>query len=400
MRLVLATLILLILLAAGEPAAAETPVQGFQSWVEYTFNEQISFRARFTSSVAVESAVIFFQGANDNTTIVQQTDIITGEADTYETIYTHLISDYTLRPFSQVTYHWEISLVDGQVYTSPPTRFFYDDNRFNWRELGEKPFRVHWSEGDLAFAQNVLDTTQNGLSRIQALLPLPAPAHLDIYVYPDARSLQPALQTGAQEWVAGHAAPDLGVIVVSLPEGPEQRLLMQQRLPHELMHIMLYQYTRQGYKELPTWLNEGLASLAELYPNPDYPLALQDAAERDSLLPLETLCHPFPRDAYNALLAYAESASFTRYLLDTHGAPGLQDVVTAYANGLDCQSGVEAALGRGLEQLERDWRRQALAEQAPVSALGNLLPWLILLAAILAAPVALLIYRLWQGRMA
>ncbi len=166
----------------------------------------------------------------------------------------------------------------------------------------------------------------------------------------------------AQDWVAGHADPDLGVILVTLPEGPEQPLLVEQRVPHELMHVLLYQSNQLGYANLPAWLNEGLASNAELDPNPDYRILLEDAAKKNSLIPLANLCVSFPRDAYGALLSYAEAASFVKYLHDSYGVSGLTSLTQAYNNGLDCNQGAEQALGKSLVQLQRSWERDELSQ--------------------------------------
>ena len=70
----------------------------------------------------------------------------------------------------------------------------------------------------------MLDVADAGQERIQDLLALPMPRKLDIYVYADPETMQSALSPGSENWVAGHADPDLGVILVTLPEGPEQRL--------------------------------------------------------------------------------------------------------------------------------------------------------------------------------
>jgi len=154
---------------------------------------------------------------------------------------------------------------------------------------------------------------------VHRLLLLPVPSGLDIYIYADSRTLQSALSPNSESWVAGHAEPDLGVIVVALPPGPDQRLLIQQRIPHELMHVLLYQSTDPGYANLPIWLSEGLASLVELYPNSDYQVLLENAVEKDSLIPMAALCPSFPRQASSALLSYAQAASFTRFLHNSYG---------------------------------------------------------------------------------
>jgi hypothetical protein len=290
--------------------------------------------------------------------------------------------------FSHLNYWYEGTLADEQGYKSPLFNFYYEDNRFNWQTRTAEPFRLHWYEGDIEAAQKMLDVAKQGLDRVQSILPVGTPKQIDIYAYATAMEMQATLEQGGPTWVAaGHAEPDTGVIVVTLPTGPEQRLLMEQRIPHELMHILTYQQTGQSYTNLPAWLREGLASIAELYPNPDYLVLLDSAKEKDSLLPIASLCQAFPTDASGALLAYAEAASFTRYLHEQFGNTGLQKLVDGYAEGLDCERGTQVALGSTLIQLDAQWRQQQLGENAWQSALLRLLPWILVMLAVLIAPL-------------
>ncbi|MBN2550009.1 MAG: hypothetical protein JXB15_12675 [Anaerolineales bacterium] len=390
------TLLTMILLL-GFPQVAFAQPQITQTSVVYTYGEQITFRLSLQSDQAVKKATIFFQADGDTHTNFGDAMIIPTGENLYELSYTHQIENYRLRAFSQVEYRVEVSLEDGAIYKSPPASFYYSDNRFEWQTQEEGPFIAHWYQGDMTLAQSVLDVAQAGMAKIQSLLALPAPASLDIYIYPDVNTMREVLNPSSADWVAGHADPDLGVVIVSLPSGPEQRLLTQQRIPHELMHIVLFQATGTGYTNLPVWLNEGLASLAELYTNPDYEFALENAVKADNLLPIESLCRTFPRDASNALLSYAQSASFTSYLHSTFGTSGLEKLVTTYANGLGCEQGFKTATGVELKQSERLWRRQALSENITLKAIENLAPWLVLLGAALAVPLILAVLRIrWR----
>ena len=398
-RRLLTIFLITLLTCSFTRGIAHAQVESLHSNVEYSFGELVFFKAYVQSETPVKAAVIFFQAENDTRTNVGLAEIHTLSDGSFALGYVHHMSDYSLRPFSSVSYHWELTLEDGTTFVSSPERFNYLDDRFSWKTLSknlsqEKKLVVHWYQGDLQFAQDVLDVADAGWERIQDLLTLPMPGKLDIYVYADPETMQTALTPGSANWVAGHADPDLGVILVTLPEGPEQPLLVEQRVPHELMHVLLYQSYSLGYTNLPTWLNEGLASNAELDPNPDYRILLEDAAKKNSLIPLPALCNSFPREAYGALLSYAEAASFVKYLHDSYGVPALQTLVTAYANGLDCDRGAEQALGKSLVQLERNWERDELSQDVALKAFLNMLPWIILLLAVLSAPLILALLRL------
>jgi Peptidase MA superfamily len=396
-RRVLTALLVFLTTLPFHPQAVYAQQEVVRSWVDYEFGEQITFNTEIKSSEPIKTAIIFFQAHGDTHTSVGLGSVESINDGLYRLSYTHHLKDYHLRSFSQVDYRWEIATAEEEKQQLATNSFDYIDNRYRWNSLEEKPFKVYWFDetGDVEFAQAVIDAAQAGYYKADDLLPVTIPNNsLAIYVYPDSESMQEVLQQNSEDWVAGHADADLGVIVVTLPPGPDQKLLIDQRVPHELMHILLFQFTDPGYANLPTWLNEGLASQVELYPNSDYPILLEDAVKREALIPMVSLCQTFPRDASNALLSYAQAASFTKYLYNTYGTTGLVDLVKAYANGLDCQRGAQHALGLNLTQLERGWRSDVLAIDIVQSAINNLLPWLILLLAVLAVPAIIAVRHL------
>ncbi len=385
----IAATIILILISFFIPPGVQAQTATIEVSVEYEFGEQITFRALVESETPIQSATIFFQAHQDTRTNIGQAEVTPLSSDRYEIIYTHDLRDYTFRAFSPIEYYYEFEMQDGETQRSETAEFYYRDNRFEWQELAESPFRVFWYEGDRQFAQDILDTAQDGLLQIRSMLSIDLEDTLDIYVYADARSMQDTLNPNSAGWIAGHTDPDLGIVVVSLPPGPERPVLVQQRIPHEVMHVALYQATYLGYENLPNWLNEGLATRVEQYENPDYEILLEHAQENENLLSISSLCERFPRDASGALLAYAQSASFTQYLYDMYGSSGMNRLIAAYADGLSCEQGAKVALGTGLTQLDRQWRRDSLAENVGLTAFLNLLPWFILLLVVMGAPIGL-----------
>ena len=144
--------------------------------------------------------------------------------------------------------------------------------------------------------------------------------------------------------------------------------------------------TGAAYDRLPTWLQEGIALQVEQYSSVDYSQVLSIATRNKALLPINALCGPFPADASGAMLAYAESDSFTRYLHDTYGTSGLQALIQAYTDGLSCEQGASRALSLPLSRLDLNWQQAVLGADISGVAFQNLLPYLIILALMLIIP--------------
>jgi len=277
--------------------------------------------------------------------------------------------------------------LEDEIFRSMAHFIRYDDGGFDWQMLEAGTLRVNWYNGDANFGQAALEAAQAGLQSISTLMPLDLAQPIEVFIYANVDDLRGTLPPDGEDWVAGHANPTLGVVMVVIEPGAEQTILMEQRIPHELMHVMLYRRVGAGYSNIPAWLREGMAALAEIYPNADYDRVLADAGANDRLIPLKDLCVSFPLNAGEAFLAYAESRSFTTYLHDTYGSAGLLSLAGYYADGVDCERGTERAFGVSLSRLELNWRESVLGQKAVGFALRNISPYLVLLCLVLFIPL-------------
>jgi hypothetical protein len=373
-------------------AMAQQVIVVDETKVEYYFGGQATFWAKTNLTEAPEKVQIFFKGLNQKDTIVGEVSVRDNEF-----IYVHDLVKYPLPAFSEIQYWFGITMPGKQAFVSPKFSFFYEDNRFSWQMLEAEPFRVHWYEGDLEFGQMVLDTAQSSLERANQLLGLQDFENVNIFVYADGAEMRSTLNLGDITIVAGHADPELGVMFVSLPKGPFQQDEMERQIPHELMHIVLYQKLGADYTDLPIWLQEGLASLNETYPNLDYVTVLNDAAKKGAILPMSSLCQGFTLEGGQYYLSYAQADSFTRYLYETYGADGIQSLIQAYASGLDCERGAEVGLGKTLTQLESQWQRRTINQNPLLKAFEALIPWVVISLLMLLTPVLLIINSLLRG---
>jgi len=372
-----------LLLGLPQQAQAQSGIEVTDIGVYDDFGQHVTFQARIRSVIPIVSASLVFSDNFDE--VPRRFPVEVGE-DGIVT-YRYDVVQNVLRPFVTITFWFDITLLDGQTVRSPNYRVQYMDDRFVWQQRSDELVRVHWYEGDDAFGDALLDVARRGLNSVNALIPTPADAPVNVYVYASATDLQNALFLGGEEWQGGHANPKLGVVMVAVTPGPAQSIEMETLIPHELAHVMLYRSVGDGYTVLPVWLSEGVASLAELYPNPDYDQALRIASQNNSLLPVAELCDMFPPDASRAYLAYAESQSFVRFLRDSYGTPALFSLTSAYADGLNCEQGVVRALNTSLVNLDTRWRESELGANVLGVFLRNMFPYLALFGLLLLIPM-------------
>jgi hypothetical protein len=367
--------------------AQTEPVSPESRQVDYAYGEYLTLVTKFSDSLKIESVQLnFAHGQISNTRVFE---VALGNNN--QTLFQYDANEYGAIPaYSPVRYSYILNLTDGESLTTETFTFAYLDNRFEWQTLDQdERFVIHWYEGGQDFAQSILNAAVNSISVSDQFIRLPDPSRLHIFVYSSATDLRLAMNPTGTGTAAGHANPSFGVALVSIQPGVEQNLQIERQIPHEINHIRLYQETGDGYTKLPVWLREGLASLVELYPNPDYTAALEIASEEGSLIPLSSLCDSFPIDARESFLAYAESQSFVNYLFDIYGTVGINKFVLDYSQGSPCDTGLQTSTGKSLHELELGWQTSEFGRNAqPSSSQPETTAWIWVLFLITLLPTS------------
>lgn len=367
--LLIATLVLALGFLPASSAFAADGITVIESGVNHSFAQQVTFTLQATSDTAISQVHLFFRTADGER--AKSIDTAVEPAREVSVNYVHDLRRSPLTPFTVVTFWWQIEDTAGNSLITEPQQFEYTDNRFRWKQLSTHGLTVHWIEGhgDPAFGQTALDIARASVEEINAELRAPVPEPIAIYIYDAQHNLDAAIVLTGREWVSGQAHPELGVVIVAIPFEEGYTSHMMRYIPHEITHLLVYQaVTPAGYRYVPEWLDEGLATANERLPTLEHVMALEEARTQMQLLPLRDLCAPFPPDPRTALLAYAQSGSVVQFIRDRYGAGGIRALLAAYADGASCTGGVQEALNVSLSGLETAWRA-SLEPQAPWRAL-------------------------------
>jgi hypothetical protein len=326
--------------------------------VEHSFGQQVTFTLEATSDAKISQIYLFFHATDDDGTEKKRVSL--EEPGRHVSVrHAHNARVYPLPPFATITFWWQIEDVTGNRLETAPKHFKYTDNRFQWRERSANGITIHWIDGagDPAYAQTALEVAQTSVENVNAELRASPPDPLDVFIYDSEHHLEAAMMLSGRDWAGGQARPELGVVLVAVPPEQGYASRLKRYLPHEITHLLTYQFvSAEGYEHVPRWLDEGLATANEQLPTPEYALVLQESYEANHLLPLANLCVPFSPDSHTAALSYAESASVVRFIREQYGADGIRRLLSAYADGASCTSGLEEALGVNFNKLESAWR--------------------------------------------
>ena len=192
---------------------------------------------------------------------------------------------------------------------------FYESRGAHFRVLFEGP-------ADEALARRAVEMLEAAYWRVgTALTTFPSqPITVVLYTLEQFRDI-----TQAPEWSAGMYD---GRIRVPVRGGLDHPAVLDRILTHEFVHAVV---AVLGGRNVPTWLNEGLATMFQ----PGGVDEAQETLERTSFrLPLVDLHGGFRRYSGEAVrVAYAQSAAAVKRMIDLRGAPAVVALLQDLAGG-------------------------------------------------------------------
>lgn len=254
-----------------------------------------------------------------------------------------------------VTYHWRLTGDDGEIVETEPQTMLWQDERFNWTSISTNHVAVYTYHGNEAFSQSILDSAQRTIDRLLADFDVDQIDPVRIWAYNSRDDFQGTQLSNSESWIVGTAYPEYNVILAVLPLGDDAEI--GRVVPHEISHQVLHQATANPFNHPPTWLDEGLAVMNQEGGDQDFPALVQDAAEDGRLFSVRALNAQFPYDPAGAALAYAESLSIVRFIVDYFGIEKLASLIAAYREGQTHDEAALEALGVDLDGLDQLWKQ-------------------------------------------
>jgi hypothetical protein len=368
MRRHLALLVILLIAALISPACQPAPeettvhVDGLELTLtepKVEFPDSISFQIEVEGEDDISKIALNYQV--DKSSPIPVTSVAFPQFETAPKVEASWKWDMTktgaLPPGTGVRYWWSIEDATGSIVETDPASLTFDDERHSWKSLTSDGIDLFWYRGSNSFAQEILSAADEALDRLSQDTGAQLETKVRIYVYADWDELRQAM-VYPQEWTGGVAFAEYGTIAIGI--STDNLAWGKRATAHELAHLAIHQATLSGYgRQLPTWLDEGLAMYAEGELSSEMQSRLENAIEQGTLFSVKSLCSSFPAQTEQAYLAYAQSYSLVEFLLQAvHGGrERMLDLLDAFRQGSGYVEALDLVYGVDIDELDILWRQ-------------------------------------------
>ncbi|MBX0330390.1 hypothetical protein K2Z83_22270 [Oscillochloris sp. ZM17-4] len=364
--LALLALLLTLIAPAPAPAGAQGAISITDRGVFVVFPDRISFNAQISSSSPITQIVLEY--GVDKRTCGDVTAKAFPDFTPGTTVDAHwtweMLSTGSEPPGATIWYRWRATDSAGNTAVSDEQRATWIDTAYSWQQISRDDLTLHWYSGDTAFAQDLLATAADGISRLAKLTGVRPQSPIDLYIYGTAQQMQDAILY-EPSWAGGVAYPANNITIIGI--SPAYLDWGRRTIVHELTHLIVGQITFSCGENVPTWLDEGIAVYAEGGLDDRSQLSFDAAVASNSLLSVRAISAGFSQHPDLADLSYSQSYSMVSYLVQTYGPDKLLALFGNLRDGMTVEAGVTAAYGfdlGGLEDRWRAWLRAAPRAQA------------------------------------
>ena len=348
-----------VLFGASKPHSAFAqegdPIRIIASEVVSEFPEGMRFTLQVEGESEIEEVSVRVKvGQNENTVY----EYLEFEEDTLvesELFWRTGARGRYIPPGTIIAYHFEITDVEGNEFSTDPAEFIYYDARFEWEEVIEGPVAVAYHGPVRRRAEIVLEAITETLDFMGPLLGADTTIPIRVTMYNNVKEMLEALPPGSstirRELITeGQAFTDLGTLLV-LGGGRGATGTAS----HELTHILTHRAGDSITRTIPSWLDEGLAEFGNVAPGFSYDIALEFALGTDRLLPITSM-PVLPGDPEDVIIFYGQASSIVRFMIFEYGPRAMRELLAVLREGTNMDDAIQQIYGVSRIELENKWR--------------------------------------------
>lgn len=230
--------------------------------------------------------------------------------------------------------------------------------KFNYYYIQSKHFDVYFTDGGERLATFAIVAAESALVSIQKTFKYKINSRIPIIVYNSHNDFQQTnvIQEYLEEGIGGVTELFKNRVVVPFEGSYDQfRHVIHHELVHAVMNDMFYGGSIQSIISnnitlaLPLWFSEGLAEYEALVWDTNSDMFMRDATINQYIPPIQAL---------NGYFAYRGGQSVFWFIAKKYGHEKIGDLLNKIKSTGNFESGLKAALGFDLKELNEKWLKE------------------------------------------
>ena len=348
--LLLVALIGLVGAGADGVRAQEAPQVGATTIRMDDFPESATFTALVSNGSDVAEVVFFYTVLPDGALTRQPAEIATGDVTRISGDLATRGANFYIPAGADIVWYWQLTTNDGTVSETPAQTWRFEDPRYEWVEIERGGIVVRYYDNEgvaIAMAEEGADA----VATMSQLLGIDVDIPLKVYVWrseADAQGVQRERSEGFDEQIITGGVRVLGDLVHIYD--PSRWVIR-----HELTHILTNIAGEGAFGDLPSWLDEGTATIAEGDWLDRRGGALRRAIERDTVLPVRGMGSN-TNIAGRVDVFYGQAAAIVTFLIDSYGPEQFAQLFATFKEGSTVDNALMTVYGFDRDALDNAWR--------------------------------------------
>ena len=301
-------LICVLILFSSSMVFADTKVEIISQNAISEFPSGIRFSIEVESDVPIEQIALRMKFGQQKSGVYEYFDFDMSESVKSELFWNTNTASKYVPPGTLVFYSFEIMTSDGNKINSDQNQMIFSDARFEWYEISKGLLSVSYHGPVKNRANEILETIIKTSDFMAPVVGDLEEEPIRVTVYNSVSEMLPALPPGSEtirrELITeGQAFIDFGTLMIL---GAGDSYLGT--AAHEVTHILVHRAGDSVFRNIPSWLDEGLAEYGNMYPAFSFDSALRYAISTDTLLPITSM-PTMPGNPEDIILYYGQSKS-------------------------------------------------------------------------------------------
>ncbi len=327
----------------------ESPsVQGTR--FENSWPDSVVVTALVESGSEIESATFLYAILPEGALTREAAEILEGDVTRVRAEFPTRNPRLWIPAGADFEWRWEFVDANGERFETDPQIWRYEDPRFEWQSIERNNLEIAWYDDD-GIARSMLEEGLEALEEISPFLGLDELIPIKVYVWAnsaDAREVERIQSERFEESVITGGTRVLADLVhIYQPS----RWVVR----HELTHVLTKLAGEGPYGDLPAWLDEGMATIAEGDWLNRRGGALQYAINNDLVLSLRSMESPSNQPGFVDIF-YGQSAAIVSFLIQEYGAEQMNALFRTFKNGSTVEDALSNVYGLTRDELDNAWR--------------------------------------------